>query len=66
MAAVINELDEAWDLRKEPGNELPHVFTRQVTGCIDSFPIMVNRPKKGNLQRLFYNGKYGCHVVKVR
>jgi hypothetical protein len=65
LASVVNELDEAWDRRKEPGNELPHVFGRSVTGSIDSFPIIINRPEEGNLQRFFYNGKYACHVVKV-
>lgn len=45
-------------------NELPAVFGRSVTGCIDTFPIMINRPK-GKKQRFFYNGKYACHVVKV-
>jgi len=44
---------------------LPHLFSRQVTGAVDSFPIIVNRPKKGNMQRFFYNGKYATHVVKV-
>jgi hypothetical protein len=62
---VIDELGEAWDRRKDPENQLPHVFGRQVVGSVDSFPIIINRPKKGNLQRFFYNGKYACHVVKV-
>jgi hypothetical protein len=42
---------------------LPHVFPRSVSGSVDSFPIIINRPKKN--QNVFYNGKYGCHVVKV-
>ena len=66
LAQVINELDEAWDRRLEMDNALPHVFSRKVTGSIDSFPIIINRPLKGNVQRHFYNGKYACHVVKVR
>jgi hypothetical protein len=63
---VINELDEAWDNRLLPANQLPHVFGSKVTGAIDTFPIIINRPLKGNKQRHFYNGKYACHVVKVR
>jgi hypothetical protein len=65
LAQVIDELTEAWEDRKHPSNQLPHVFERSVTGSIDSFPIIINRPQGGNMQRLFYNGKYGCHVVKV-
>ena len=66
LSSVIDELDEAWDRRKEASNALPHVFARSVSGSIDTFPIVINRPSTGNLQRLFYNGKYACHVVKVR
>lgn len=62
---MIDELSEAWDRRREAGNRLPHIFSRHVTGAVDSFPILVNRPKKGKLQRFFYNGKYATHVVKV-
>jgi len=48
-------------------NELPHVFGRNVTGSIDSFPINIYRPQgSNNMQRWFYNGKYACHVVKVQ
>ena len=66
LAEVIDELEAAWDDRFSPANELPHVFGRRVTGAIDTFPIIINRPSKGNQQRHFYNGKYACHVVKVR
>lgn len=62
---MINELDEAWEKRHEIGNSLPHVFGRSIVGSIDTFPILINRPSKNNLQRLFYNGKYASHVVKV-
>ena len=63
---MIDELEAAWDDRFSPANELPHVFGPRVTGAIDTFPIIINRPQKGNMQRHFYNGKYACHVVKVR
>lgn len=66
LADNIDELGEAWVHRNDAENAIPHVFARSVTGAVDSFPIMINRPKTGNLQRIFYNGKYGCHVVKVR
>jgi hypothetical protein len=43
------------------------VFGRNVNGSVDTFPIIIQRPKgSGNMQRWFYNGKYSCHVVKVR
>jgi hypothetical protein len=64
LASVINELGEAWSNRFQPQNALPHVFDSKVTGSIDSFPIEINRPPN-NVQRLFYNGKYAKHVVKV-
>lgn len=62
---MIDELDTAWIKRKEEENQLPHVFGATVTGCIDTFPIIINRPARGNDQRFFYNGKYATHVVKV-
>lgn len=43
------------------------MFSRNVTGSVDSFPIIIHRPKgSNNMQRWFYNGKYACHVLKVR
>lgn len=66
LASVIDELSEAWDRREDPENELPHVFDSTVTGAIDTFPIVVNRPHRGNEQRFYYNGKYATHVVKVQ
>ena len=64
LANVIDELSEAWDARGQPQNHLPHIFDRKVVGCIDTFPIEINRPGDGR-QRYYYNGKYSCHVVKV-
>jgi hypothetical protein len=66
LASVINELDPVFDQRFLPHNHLPHVFSRNVTGSIDSFPICVVRPKSPAWQRQFYNGKYKAHVVKVQ
>lgn len=66
LAAVINEVDQTWNRRFEEPNALPHVFDRTVTGCLDSFPIHVNRPVTSNWQKLMYNGKYKGHVMKVQ
>jgi hypothetical protein len=66
LAEVIDELSAAWDDRYNIENELPHVFSRRVIGSIDSFPIIVHRPKgRDNAQRWLYQGKYATHVVKV-
>ena len=64
LASVIDELSEVWYARDQPCNKLPYVFDREVVGCIDTFPIFVNRPGGGR-QRFYYNGKYKRHVVKV-
>ena len=63
LAGCIDEMQEAWDARFDR-NSLPHVFTDRVTGSIDTFPIYINRPPNA-LQRQYYNGKYGGHVLKV-
>jgi hypothetical protein len=66
LAGQVDELQRAWDARFDPANELPHVFHRLVTGSIDSFPIIINRPSAPGVQRRFYSGKYKQHVAKVR
>lgn len=63
LASVIDELAHLWDARFDPSNRLPHVFDNMVTGSVDTFPIVILRPKVG--QRNYYNGKYKQHVVKV-
>jgi hypothetical protein len=64
LAACIDEMQEAWDARFD-NNRLPHVFNDRVTGSIDTFPIYIQRPPNA-LQRQYYNGKYGGHVLKVK
>jgi hypothetical protein len=66
LASVIDELQAGWDERFGDHNKLPHVFGNEVTGCLDSFPIYVDRPSDSRLQRLLYNHKYGGHVLKVQ
>jgi hypothetical protein len=64
LSAMIDELQPVWDARFNPGNHLPHTFGSQVTGSIDSYPIFISRPP-ARVQRLYYNGKYAGHVMKV-
>jgi hypothetical protein len=70
LSSVIDELRHSWDARRSSGNFLPDTFGTSVTGCVDTFPIVIYRPKSQgeneDPQKLFYNGKYGCHVVKVQ
>jgi hypothetical protein len=54
LYSVVNELDGAWQNRWNQANIIPTTFHDRVTGCLDSFPIYINRPKAG--QRLYYNG----------
>jgi len=44
-------------------NRINHRFANNIVGSVDTFPIIVNRPKKN--QSLLYNGKYKAHVYKV-
>lgn len=64
LARVIEEMDDLWRARHLPSNHLPHVFPPNVTCCIDTFPIEINRPGNGQ-QKNYYNGKYAKHVMKV-
>ena len=66
LASVIDELHDLWRHRFRIDNRLPHLFPRTTTGCIDTFPIYISRPDRADVQRAFYNGKYGGHVIKVR
>lgn len=64
LARVIDELSPVWSTRHDKSNHLPHIFDSKVTGCIDTFPILIERPGNGE-QHKYYNGKYKAHVVKV-
>jgi hypothetical protein len=64
LAGVIDEMQPAWDARFDTDNRLPHVFDEKVTGSIDTFPIIIQRPSDGT-QSQYYNGKYKHHIVKV-
>lgn len=44
-------------------NRMNHRFGNNVIGSVDTFPIVVNRPKQN--QSYLYNGKYKQHVYKV-
>lgn len=63
LSGVIDEL--RWESRLDEANRLPYIFGPEVTSCIDTFPIYVQRPRDAVQQRMLYNRKYGSHVVKV-
>lgn len=44
-------------------NRINHRFANNIVGSVDTFPIIVHRPKRK--QTLLYNGKYKAHVYKV-
>lgn len=66
LSSRMTDVDDAWAARFDPALALPHLFGPHVTGCIDTFPIYVSRPKDAAQQRALYAGKYGAHVVKVQ
>lgn len=63
LASVMNEMITPWQARNKMSNRTNHRFANNVIGCVDTFPIVVNRPKKD--QSLLYNGKYKQHIYKV-
>jgi len=68
LASQMDEIREVWNNRTDPKNRLPHVFPSNVTGCLDSFPIRVSRPKDSSWQSAVYQGKYNlkAHVLKIQ
>jgi len=66
LANAMNEIQSAWDARRDEENRIPHVFPPNVVGSVDTFPILVVRPSDPTWQRYLYNGKYKHHVVKIQ
>ena len=66
LASVVNELAEPVQRRRESHNRIPRVFSRHVVGSIDTFPLRVQRRKGYMRQRILYQGKYKCHVLKFQ
>jgi hypothetical protein len=61
----MKDVDKAWAERFSPENSLPHLFGPNVTGSIDTFPVVIRRPRRRIMSRLVYAGKYRRCVVKV-
>jgi hypothetical protein len=59
LANRMNGVAIAWGMRHQHRNHLPHYFHKKVTASLDTFPVYVNRPRDGWLQKKLYNGKYG-------
>ena len=66
LASVVNDLEEPIRRRTEIHNIIPRVFSASVTGSIDTFPWRVQRRKGYMKQRVLYQGKYKCHVLKFQ
>ena len=66
LADAMNEVQPVWDNRGGDHNSLPHLFSSDVTGSIDTFPVYVARPKNSWWQKKLYNGKYGnAHFIRL-
>ena len=66
LASVVNELAEPLRRRHESHNRIPRLFSRNVIGSVDTFPLRVQRRKGYMRQRVLYAGKYKCHVLKFQ
>lgn len=53
-----------WDDRLNEYNHTPH-FPKYITGCVDTFPIRLEKPTNYRARKLLYNPKYGTTIVKV-
>lgn len=59
--------DSAWEERHKPiPRVIAEIFGEGCCGAVDTFPIVVNRPKDSKWQAALYNGKYKHHVVKIQ
>ena len=65
LAENMIEITDAWNARHRPENVLPHLFGMNVTGCLDTFPIYIFKPKDSAWARALFQGKYGGPVLKV-
>jgi hypothetical protein len=66
LASVVDELVIPVAQRFDFSNKIPQLFSRMVTGSIDTFPWRVQRRKGYERQRILYQGKYKGHVVKFQ
>jgi len=66
LALCMTDVQIAFAQRFEATNVLPHLFPSFVTSVYDSFPIVVQRPRRRSLRRLVYCGKYKLCVLKVQ
>ena len=66
LASEIDELRGPWSMRFNLNNRPADFFESLVTGCLDTFPIQVERSKEASVQAEYCNGKYKRHIVKVQ
>lgn len=63
---MVDEVDDVWADRHSRSNRLPEVFDSEIIGNIDTFPVGIDRHKKGDIQSHFYQGKYKDHIIKIQ
>ena len=66
LARKVNDLQEVVDKRFDDDNKIPVLFDYTVTNSLDTFPWRVQRRKGYMRQRVLYQGKYKCHVLKFQ
>jgi len=65
LAHAMTEVKSAYSERHGDHNILPHMFDRNVTASVDTFPVYCSRPKDAWWQRKMYNGKYGMIAFRI-
>jgi hypothetical protein len=62
----MNDMNDVWNRRHDMINRIPHLFQNMLSGSIDTFPVVVQRPTDKKTSSYLYNGKYKKHVLKVQ
>lgn len=66
LAGKVNDLEEVVNKRWDDDNKIPVLFDEFVTSSIDTFPWRCQRRKGYMKQRVLYQAKYKCHVLKFQ
>jgi len=62
-------ISDQWGKRTARSNtsqDIRTFFVGQCVGAVDTFPVLVERPKDAHQQRGVYSGKYCTHILKVQ
>jgi hypothetical protein len=69
LAALMRPIIQSnWDSRhaERKTNPVRAVFGKRCFGSVDTFPILIRRPKKRAMQKATYQGKYKDHILKTQ